>query len=48
MAKTITELGTDRKNKAYWLDKLASLIPDMLGGKVVKEKKKRKKQLENM
>lgn len=48
MAKTITEIGTDRKNKAYWLDKLASLLPDVLGGSVVKAKKKRKKKLEEM
>lgn len=47
MAKTIVELGRmSKKDRRSFLEKMADMLPDALGGTVVKAKRKRKKQLE--
>lgn len=47
MAKTIADLVSDKDRKTF-LDKLANLLPDVLGGRVAKTKKKRKKVLDEI
>lgn len=47
MSKTIADLVSDKDRKKF-LDKLSNLLPDFLGGKVAKTKKKRKKVLDEI